>query len=325
MTNSDVTPTSPPRPLGEAIGRTVVVFMVLVLVFGAIALGILSTYAFGSETEESTDTYSSADVLDLDIGAGNVDIEVHDRDEIIVDREVTYVFVEPEADHVSQGDTLTLRSDLCEAAWWFVGAYCRADYEIKVPQGTEITGSVSHGHVSISDIEAPVDLESRHGGVDISNVTGDLTIDSHHGDVEFTDITGGIDVNARHGHVDATNISGPVNVIAHHGNFELTGGTGTVAVESRHGHVDIQETTAQFFEIEAHHGDANLSATAHPEQVTIDSRHGHIEVLLPTDAPTYDVRIDISHGNEDINVPTDPGANRYLNLKAQHGDISVNQ
>lgn len=324
MTMTKPMPVKPPRPIGEAIGRAVVVFLVVVLVYGLLTLGMFTTYSVASDTEETSDTYGNADVLELDIARGHVDIMTHDEDEIQIDREVTHIFDSFEPDSVTEGETLRLSSDTCDNNWGYVGIFCSASYTILVPQDTEITGHVRHGDITISGIEAAIDVESRHGNIDISDVTGNLDLASHHGSLELTGIIGNIDIDTRHGDVDATDIAGSVTVLSHHGSVNLSGGEEFVDITTRHGDLVVEDSIAQTLRLNTHHGSVNVSTTiAGPETAEIETRHGGIEVQVPGGALPYDVRTNSNSGSVDVDIATEIGSDRYLDLASHHGNIQV--
>ena len=112
----------------------------------------------------------------------------------------------------------------------------RADLEIRVPRGTEVTVSAANGRICLSGLRAAVRLQSSNGPVQVADVIGDVEIHTSNAKVH-TECTcgkllarssnGKIELEEHRGSVDAATSNGTI-----HCDLEDLGKSGCLLVTS---------------------------------------------------------------------------------------------
>lgn len=187
--------------------------------------------------------------------SGDVAVRAADVDRTTVRQRFSYSWGEPERGYHYSGGTLVL--DGC-------GSWCSVDYEVTVPRGTRVTGSVDSGELRLRGV-ATVDVDADSGDVSISGVTGRATVQADSGDVELRDIGGRISVDASSGSVTATGVRKPVDA-------QLSSGDLTVRL--------------------AEPGDVRAEVSSGDIQVTVPRGHYHVEGDTSSGDRAIDVRRD---------------------------------
>lgn len=142
--------------------------------------------------------------------SGDVTIRAAEVDRTTVRQRFSYSWGEPERAYSYSDGTLVLSG---------CGPWCSVDYEVTVPRGTALTGSVDSGKLRLRGV-ASVDVEVDSGDVAVSRVAGPVTIDVGSGDVRLRDIAGRTTVHADSGSVAATGVRAPLE--AHLSSGDLT-------------------------------------------------------------------------------------------------------
>jgi len=142
-----------------------------------------------------------------------------------------------------------------------------AAYRIEIPSGLSISFESEGGALSLSDLDAYVNIEMDGGDMEIDNIGGPLDIRSDGGEIEIdgvdSDVTisndGGemsvVDVN---GKVVVTSGGGQIEIDGVHENVEVVSAGGSVEVSNVNGDVNIN-TTAGDIELDDVDGDAFIS------------------------------------------------------------------
>lgn len=369
-TDQQQRPTHPPGPyddgyrpaptVGEASRRVTPVVLGLVLVVAGLAgVGFLWSDAF-AQVDETTTTHPPVEQVVLDLGAdGDVEVRVHDADEIVVQERVERTIGEVDVTQQVTDGTLELRSRRCGS--WFSVPFirCSASYVVTVPAATSVAGELAHGRITLTgldgsadvrtghgtisatDVTGPLTLGSGHGQVDVAGVDADVRVETSHGSILLTDVAGAAEAVTGHGRVEATgvggdllvdtshgsvhlhDVAGPVEVWTGHGSVELSQVAGDLVVETSHGAIDASGTGGAAIRLISGHGDVEFAPTVPPRTAALDTSHGDVTVALPSGAPPYAIATDTSDRAADIQVPTDPAADHRLDLRTGHGDIVV--
>ncbi|MBK5221654.1 MAG: hypothetical protein JJE52_02015 [Acidimicrobiia bacterium] len=83
------------------------------------------------------------------------------------------------------GDRLVLTAD-CPIA---LNDFCQVDYDIEVPEGIEVVVRGERGRTTVTDVEGPVDIDSKHAAVTLTRVGDPLQIDLEHGSLRAAQLT----------------------------------------------------------------------------------------------------------------------------------------
>ncbi|HEX5404919.1 MAG TPA: DUF4097 family beta strand repeat-containing protein [Pseudonocardiaceae bacterium] len=178
--------------------RTAIVVLPVAAVLTLAACGpdIAAVHSGGNQSSRQfTDTNTvpqSIDRVNIDNDAGDVTISVG-AGPTTVRRIVRYSDNRPDATTSVAGSVLDLRS---------CGHNCFVDYQVQVPVGTSVTGSVASGDVTLTGV----------ADVDVRSVSGDVRVDGATGDVHAKSVSGTVDVNGAKGDLSATTVSGDIDV-----------------------------------------------------------------------------------------------------------------
>lgn len=313
----------PPRPVGRAIGRALVVTAGFLLILAGIVLALLLWRSEAHEVTETSTTHTGVDRIELDLRAvGTVDLITHDSDEVVVQRRVATTSRGTEVDEVVEGGVLTVSSTRCPNDWFVLFDRCSASFRIRAPEGTEIAGASAHGNVTLDGPTGAVDLRTSHGSVDARGSVGPVNLETRHGNVSVTDLEGALTLDTRHGSVEVVDSVGTIRVASGHGRITVRGGEGDLHLDTSHGSIEVTGTDVGVAELETKFGGVEFHPGSAPTSVSIATSHGDVDARLPDDAPPYAVTTSAS-GNTRVDIATDPASDHHLDIETRFGSIDV--
>ncbi|WP_410608691.1 DUF4097 family beta strand repeat-containing protein [Amycolatopsis sp. lyj-109] len=158
------------------------------------------------------------------------------------------------------GDQLVLGS--CETN-------CTVDFEVVVPAGVPVTGSVDSGGLDIAGVSS-VDVHADSGHASVEDVPGavKLTLDS--GSIDLRDV-GEVQLRSDSGSITGRDVRGPVDVT------------------SSSGSVDFTLAQANNVTVHADSGSIELAVPGGPYRVEGNSDSGHRDFGVPTDSSAQHV------------------------------------
>ncbi|WP_052665216.1 DUF4097 family beta strand repeat-containing protein [Nitriliruptor alkaliphilus] len=292
-----------------------------------IVAGLLLAGFLWSDTlvhvDESTTTHDAVPRVVLDLTAdGNVEVRVHDADEIVVEQRIERTIGGVDASQEVVDDALELRSQRCG---WVSGPLirCSVSFVVTVPSTTSVVGELRHGSIALIGLEGDADLRTGHGNIDATDVGGPLTLRSRHGGVAVAGAQDALLVETSHGSVTVTDVVGPTDVSSRHGSLVIDGAAGHLTAGTQHGSIEATRTTGDVIALSSRHGSIHLRPTVAPTTAEVSTSHGDITVVLPADAPPYAITTNGGDRAADLAVATDPGADRRLDLRTRQGRIEV--
>lgn len=166
-------------------------------------------------------------------------------------------------------------------------AEIRASYDdVRV---ANVTGPVSidsrHGGVHVTELGAELALESRHGDVEVEDVTGPATLDVQHGTLTVRR-TAALEAKASYGSVVAESVGGDVRLEARHAGARIADVDGSVDVQTSYEGVRLEriegDVTArvEHGSVTAEDVKGALTAEASHEGVWLDGVSGRVEVVV---------------------------------------------
>jgi DUF4097 and DUF4098 domain-containing protein YvlB len=212
----------------------------------------LAAWQFGDR--DSDDRHQIDDrvtTVQLAANRADISIEVSDDDTTTVQEKRSYWFWK-------HGDTYSVDDGVLELDG-DCGWQCSADFVVKVPRGTKVTGENGSGDLAITGVSA-VDAKSRSGEIKLSDVTGDVKLDLTSGDVTVDDVTGKVDVTTNSGDIEANGLKG-----------------GPVTAETTSGDMDLELADANDVHAKGTSGDIDITAPRDSYKVTTDTRHGDVD------------------------------------------------
>lgn len=269
--------------------RTIGLVLGAVLLAGGCAgfAGIGAMSSFG-EQEGLADGVRAVRLAGVD---GDVTVRVGDTPR--VSREVHYQDDRPGATHRVSGPVLELRACPSPDCW--------VDYDVVVPLGTKIAGSVSGGDV-VAEGVSTAQLRADSGGVTVRGVQGAVTVD------------------ADSGNVGLTGIGGPVAVRSESGSVRLSGVRGTVAVDATSGDVRGDGLAGSRTSVRALSGSIDLRLRT-AQDVLAEADSGNVHLTVPDGR--YRVVSEVDSGSSDIGVRRDSNARHALTVRADSGNVTV--
>jgi DUF4097 and DUF4098 domain-containing protein YvlB len=175
-----------------------------------------------------------------------------------------------------EGDTLVLNGDC--------GWNCDADFVVKVPRGTKVTGDIGSGDLVVTGA-AGVDTSSRSGEVKVQDVEGRVRVETTSGNVELDRIDGGLDVEVTSGDITGEHLSG-----------------GAERVKTSSGDIELDLDEAN--------------------PVSVEGTSGDIEVTVPNSG-SYTVTTDAASGEVDNDVPPVQKGTHPIDVRTTSGDITL--
>jgi DUF4097 and DUF4098 domain-containing protein YvlB len=220
-------------------------------------LGVLSACGWDITKEKATDeTGITGDVtsVQFDNDAGNVTITT--GGDSSVKREIHYEDEQPDATHRVDNGVLTLEPCPVDDCW--------IDYEVVVPEGVTVNGSLDSGNAEVS-------------GVDEANI------------------------QASSGDVTVRDVLGPVNVEVSSGNAELDGIGGTAQVRVNSGNATVGLTDPADVRVEADSGSVDVTVPDGAYRVTAHADSGDVTSDVTSD-DTADHELDLRADSGDVTV-----------------------
>ncbi len=197
----------------------------------------------------------------LDVGAGDIEVLVADREHVLVERTQRYVRNEPNVRADLVDGVLYLDVD-CEG----FHTRCGADHVVHLPRSAAITALTGAGDVVISDIDHLVDIETGAGDVRSIAISGDLDV-----------------------HTGAGDVSGEW----------LTAASVVVSTDAGDVYLGMDEP-ADLVLVDTRAGDVEIDTLAGAYRVTTDTDAGDVELRGVTPSSSSPHALDVSTGAGDI-------------------------
>lgn len=203
-----------------------------------VAVGIATGWAW-SDTATAQETLGQRiDAVEIDNDSGDVIIKTGDVDETVVKQRFNYRFDRPGNTFEVAGSTLRLE----DCGWW-----CSVDYEVVVPEGTQVIGKLDSGNLSLVGV-ASATVEADSGTIELRDIAGPVTVEADSGDIEGSGLGGPVTATVDSGTLTLA-LSTPNDVTADvdSGSIELTVPEGSYQVggETDSGTREIEVPTDQ--------------------------------------------------------------------------------
>jgi len=143
----------------------------------------------------------------------------------------------------------------------------------------------------------------------------DAEIKTSHGNVQLGDLEGSLDLNTSHGDVTATTLSGPLmELTTSHGKVRAEALTSDeLRVTTTHGDIQVARVESGYFTAQTSHSDVDIDQLHGPSK--INTSHGDIRIRLDQSA---DTQLRTSHGSIEITAPSNLAAELDLKGERVH-------
>ncbi len=188
-------------------------------------------------------------------------------------------------------------------------------FVIYAPKTASSILKTSHGNIDLTGLEGDENLETSHGDITISKITGKLVGQTSHGNVSVTDCKNDIDVSTDHGDITGRNSEGTIKLITSHGNIDLRDLKGKVRAGTQHGDVSGNNIEGELVASTSH---GNVSLEGMSSSVNASTDHGDISLS----AVNITGEILMRNDNGDISLALPKG--KGLNLDLQARNVLIN-
>lgn len=305
------TPAGPPRSGPSPVGRALTV---VGITLGAAALlsGVLQLgSSMAARTTSADAVLAATDVVEV-VADGDVRVAVGMSDDLQVTRTAVAGWGGPRYEVTTGADRTTLRHT-CEGLGFL---RCRADLEVRVPEGTHVVVRTSDGDTRVSGRVGNVEVQAGDGAVEVVRTLGTVDVQATDGDVAVRDVWGDVQVRVSDGRVRVADTVGDVHVRSRDGATRVQGVEGDVEVVASDGSVDVSDVVGS---LTASAADGDVVATGVQEDVRIETRDGDITVYGTGDPVALTID---STGEQRVGAPTDPAAPVSVQLTAVDGDVA---
>jgi hypothetical protein len=197
--------------------------MIRTVIALALLAGLGPLEAAAGELRESV-YVEPGGTLEIDLGAGSVEVETHDENEVRVDAQASGW----------RGMKFELTSDGFDArlvgksGGWSLFGGGRVRVHVRVPErysldvrtgggsieiddlGGTATARTSGGSIELDGAEGPVELRTSGGPIRAENVEGDLSVRTSGGGIRIADVTGSVEARTSGGSIQVHDVGGPV-------------------------------------------------------------------------------------------------------------------
>ncbi|MBV6695936.1 DUF4097 family beta strand repeat-containing protein [Kitasatospora aureofaciens] len=186
-------------------------------------MGASQTFAMVANQKKSTEKQYDVTIhkLRLATGSASVRITAGRENHVLVRKNLTWTFREPDVSTTFQGDEMTV-GVACRQPLPFLS--CGAEIELEVPRGTEVSGAVDSGSVDVADLTGAVRLDATSGALYLRRLSGEIHTRTTSGMVQGTNLTSArVDASATSGSVELDFAKAPHAV-------DVSTGSGAVTV-----------------------------------------------------------------------------------------------
>lgn len=231
---------------------------------------------------------------------GEVTVTGADTDAVEVRAELNRsLLFEPDESLDERGGEVRAEAS-CQAA---LMSACSVDYEVVVPEGTDVEVSTADGEVELVGLDGAVRAETVSGPIEAEDLGGDVRLEA---------VSGPIDLTGASGSVEARSVSGPIEMEDVEADRVIAESTsGPVEIEGAFSTAEL-ESTSGTVEVETREGFESLRA---------ESTSGNIEFRVPAGA--YDVQTETTSGDADVEVRDDAAADSMIRASTTSGNVEI--
>lgn len=183
-----------------------------------------------------------------------------------------------------------------------MGESISVSLDVQVPAETAIDLESRNGALQVSEIEADVEVETRNGAVKCTSISGRVQAETRNGSIKLTRISCDVKAGTRNGKVTANEVTGNAHIVTRNGPIITTAVTGKLDLETSNGYIKCTQAL----------GDVKARTT-----------NGRISVAYSNDAPpVLEVYLKTSNGSISLDLPDDVSA--AFEANTANGSIKSN-
>jgi hypothetical protein len=259
--------------------------------------------------------------IDISHSHGSISVKGWDRDEVKIegkkivkarDEETAQMYAKQMRVEIkSEGGSIIVKTirPRPEESWKI--RQITINYELYAPEGMNVALENIHGDVLVEAFAGKLELNSRHGKLQVAQIGKDASVKHEHGDVDISHVSGNAWVSKRHGNLRIESVDGELRLDHQHGNVELDTIEKGADLTKQHGEVNVANVGGML-KIDHEHGRLRLKMIE--GDVEIKKQHGEIDI----ESVNGNVSVHSEHGNLRV---IDIGGN--VHLTGAHGNAHV--
>jgi hypothetical protein len=264
--------------------RLGMLLVIVGLIWLAIELVGYGPFFSGSQASTSIPAPLPGNRLELDLGAGDVEIRTAAGPDVQVEL-TQYGIWQGDPLATSQlGDRVLIRNEARSRAFGLCFGRCGQSYAITAPADVHLLVHTSSGDISIAGATGEVVLASSSGDVTANDIANGIVITSSSGDVKLNRIGGRLEVQTSSGEVQLD--QGQVvdaNVHTSSGDIELEGVAGALMLASSSGELTVRNAQNGRLNLQTGSGEIDYTGDLAGDS-TITTSSGDVELHLPADS-----------------------------------------
>lgn len=195
-------------------------------------------------------------------------------------------------------------------------AFTSTDLDVSVPKAVGLEVNTGHGDIEITGVSGALVAHSASGDIHIHDVGSDVTIGSQHGDVKVSGVAGNVKLTGRGDDVDISNVSGDAAIEgAFVGSVRVANITKSMRCVSPWADLSVEHLTgsldADSSDIALTDADGAVKLIAHNKDIDVKNVAGKIEIfnthgdvkVAYASPPREDLTVKNEAGDTDIALP----------------------
>jgi DUF4097 and DUF4098 domain-containing protein YvlB len=286
-----------------------IILTIVALITGAILLGnVDGVFAKDAQGQfERNFTVSGPVQLNIDNSSGSVNVRRGGSGKVAIHAEVrTNHWMggsESDVKEVEQNppvkqDGNNVRISKLDGS---LGRHLSINYEIEVPEETQIESTTGSGSQTIEMIKGPVAASSGSGSVRVRQVEEPTQATTGSGSIELDDIRGAAQAKTGSGSITAQGIGGAFKGETGSGHIDMTQtAPGDVYVQSGSGHIELKNVEGKLY---AHTGSGHIEINGNPKgDWEVHAGSGGVDLQVPPNSG-FDIDAHAGSGTVSIDGP----------------------
>ncbi|SCG82652.1 hypothetical protein DW1_1056 [Proteiniborus sp. DW1] len=188
-------------------------------------------------------------------------------------------------------------------------------YYIRTPSHMRINIENEFGDTILKGLEKDVEINSRHGNIEVSDILGFVKLDNSFGSIDVTNIKGNVEIDNQHDEIYVENVEKDITIKCKFGDVEVEKVGGNLNLENEHANVDVEDIKGDLY-IYGRFGNINVDNAN--KFIKVISKNGNISFKTEK-LVEKGLEIENEFGNIDITVPSKQSGS--FNVVAEFGEI----
>jgi len=190
------------------------------------------------------------------------------------------------------------------------GLDARANLQIGVPSGRQVSVYLAVGEVSVSNVNGTIHIDAATAPVTASNTRGELEIDVGTGPVQVTQSRGELSIDTGSGGVTVSDARGEsISIETGSGDVTATNlNSSQLSIDTGSGNIQVTGLTAPQVSLETGSGSVTADVSGEIWNVKVETGSGDVTLKVP---PTLAAEVDIETSSGDIETDFEVAVTRH--------------